>query len=236
MKKHILVLTTFLSIILISVNGCKSGNEQIQKVNNDLQNKINSQVNSKTKDFWDYFEKQSNRIYEFEKENDKQRLLDEIQSKIELVNSSLTYSIGPLKDGKREFIISADGIQSAFPAVKELVEDAVKDDRFRIIAFRPRTDLTEVRIGNITLKYDQVYFKWERGSKDKLDVSIYIKGYKEINNDIESAVFVLLDNSIGEYDVETKIGGIHINLYTNNSKDTLPFSQFRSTVDENIKK
>jgi hypothetical protein len=69
--------------------------------------------------FWDWFMANQNMIYEFEK--GQQRIFHELTLRLERVNKNLTFELSSIReDGKRDFIISTDGIKSAFPAVEML--------------------------------------------------------------------------------------------------------------------
>jgi hypothetical protein len=93
---------------------------------------------SKEQKFWKWFVKNETTILEFEK--DQEKVLDLISSKLTSYRDDVTYEISHVKNGKREFIISAYGIADAFPYVELLVKSTHELKLFSIIAFRPRID------------------------------------------------------------------------------------------------
>jgi len=77
----------------------------------------------KEKEFWNWFVANSEDYYDFKK--DQERLFNILLNKLSEVNPDLSFQFSiDLKDGKREFIISANGIRESFPSVFKLIEKA----------------------------------------------------------------------------------------------------------------
>ena len=72
---------------------------------------------SKEQTFWSWFQRNSDTLYHFER--DRQRIFDQLAAEMHRVNPELTFEFGSvLDDGAREFVISAGGVKTAFPAVE----------------------------------------------------------------------------------------------------------------------
>src|SRR4051812_44636605 len=69
-------------------------------------------------DFWAWFKKEDVKLFAFE--SNQEAVFNSLDAAIHRVNPDLTFEFGPVQDGRREFVISAGGIQSAFPAVESL--------------------------------------------------------------------------------------------------------------------
>ena len=138
-------------------------------------------------------------------------LFQKLNRQISKINEDLSFEFSAeLVEGKREFIISADGILSAFQDVINLVEQAPPLDGFKIIAFRQKgdiQDLPSIEFEDITLAPDHVFFTYRKNG-DTLDIVLYIQGYDADSDDWIPASFILLDLIVGEYDVATKLGSI----------------------------
>ncbi len=69
-------------------------------------------------------------------------------------------------------------------------------------------DSWKVTYANTTLSVDDVWFSYER-ENSLIHVDLYIRGHRP-DEDVEfgSAAYLLLDLALGEYVVETRIGGI----------------------------
>jgi hypothetical protein len=88
--------------------------------------------------FWDWFSKNSEDYY-YNLENKRDTLFDPLGKQLGKINGNLVFEFsGQKENGKREFIISADGIRDSFPDVIQLVDNAPPLEKWDIIAFRPR--------------------------------------------------------------------------------------------------
>lgn len=103
----------------------------------------NKKANDK---FWNWFKDNSDNYLNLEQDQDT--LLKNLRGALDKVNPDLVFEFSPiLDDGKREFIISADGMKSIFPIVKALVNGAPQLDKWHIIAFRqPREGYPKLAI------------------------------------------------------------------------------------------
>lgn len=157
--------------------------------------------------FWEWFEQNSSRLFAFEADRD--RLFDDLRKALGKVKPGLTFEFGPVKDGRREFIISADGIRDRFPAVQSLAAAAPALAQWTVIPFRPPKSL------DMIIEYDgqrvganDVWFKSEADG-DRIGLTLFVRGLTEENQQsLAGAAFLLLDNALGEFAVETRVGFI----------------------------
>lgn len=162
---------------------------------------------SREEAFWEWFK--SNAPLIKEADSGHEPILDELYSQLSKVQKGLTFELGPKEDERREFIVSADGIKDRFPAVQRLVAAAPVFSDWEIIAFRqPKGYDSTVQFGDVNLSPNDIWFSaYPDGSLTGL--SIYIRGLSNQNiQDLAGAAFVLLDSVLGEYALETRIGGI----------------------------
>ncbi len=180
---------------------------------------------SREEEFWTWFQKNEDSIFSFEE--DQERVFLQLRTAMKKVHSDLTFELSVVKDGKREFVISADGIRTAFPAVETLYDKAPALPRWTIVKFRQRHGATGIQMGDIKVMPEDIEFSLEDGAK--VGINSFIKGYNEANaRPFLQIAFILLDHAIGEYDMETKVGEIKVFPYEKNSTnpryniDTLP--------------
>jgi len=114
-------------------------------------------------------------------------------------------------EGQREFVISANGIKSAFSDVIELVKYSPDLDRWQIIPFRQRKDVSdlEIQLDDMILTPNDISFSYQK-EKGRINLALYVEDMDDEDEKMYHMVFLLLDNIIGEYDVEMKIGSIDI--------------------------
>jgi hypothetical protein len=155
--------------------------------------------------FWQWFEQNSSRLFAFE--TDRDHVFRELTAALHKVHEGLTFEFGPVQAGKREFIISADGIRDRFPAVQNLAATAPPMSQWTVIPFRPPKDISNV------IEYDghrvgpeDVWFRSE-ADDDRIGLTLYVRGLTEENKrSLCGATFILLDSALGEYAVETRVG------------------------------
>ncbi|WP_253679565.1 hypothetical protein [Treponema sp. OMZ 788] len=168
-------------------------------------------VKTREEKFWSWFCKKSQLIYNYEVSQEE--IFDELQIQLHKINPDLTFEISSVKNGKREFIISADGILDAFPAVEKLYSLKPELSEWTFIEFRPRRKIeNSIKIGDKELHPNDVRFMFINDEdKSKVGIVLFCNGYTENEYDIYSRIgFLFLDECLGEYDVEKFIGTIII--------------------------
>jgi hypothetical protein len=145
----------------------------------------------------------------FHFETDQERVFDQLTTELQKVDPQLTFEFGPPKT-PREFIISAAGIQSAFPAVISLTNAVPVLPKWQVIAFRPRrfpVSAIEFRDKRVDPR-DVQFTLLDNGTTAGL--YLYIPSFQDDDIDFKQIGYLLLDEALGEYDVETKLGLIQM--------------------------
>ncbi|QQS03524.1 MAG: hypothetical protein IPK50_14595 [Fibrobacterota bacterium] len=166
---------------------------------------------SKSEKFWAWFSSHQEELFDFEK--NQEEVFDQLSKELRKVDSNLTFEFGPKENGVREFVISADGILSSFPAVETLY--AAKPDlkRWQVLKFRPRREASlDLELGGIRItKSDLKFALTKSADPGKVGIAVFIRGYKEEDHPkYIQACFLVLDGLVGEYDMETKVGAIDL--------------------------
>ena len=161
------------------------------------------------KNFWKWFQQEEDKLFFYEA-NEKE-LLPQTLAELQKINKELVFEIGPDTEGQREFFISANGMKNAFSEVIELVKFAPDLDRWQIVPFRQRKDVSdlEIQLEDIILTPNDINFSFEK-EKGRINLSLYVENMDDEDEKMYHMVFLLLDNIVGEYDVEMKIGSIDI--------------------------
>lgn len=174
--------------------------------------------------FWHWFEQNEDMVFHFER--DQKHALDSIDAALTKVSSNLTFEIGPIKNGARDLVISADGIKSAFPSVEALVAAAPALSRWKLVAFRPRRKLVmDVSLAGKSVKPKDVEFCLLSNGQE-LGIYLFFRDYSEEDARTWGQIgYLLLDEAPGEYDVETKLGPIkffHASAHPDYERSPLP--------------
>lgn len=121
----------------------------------------------------------------------------------------LTFEFGPVKDGKREFVLSAGGIKAAFPAVEALYSKAPALPRWVWVKFRPRrVPINDLDYGGKKVRADDVRYLLAKDG-DKVGIVLFFDGYSDAEKTTYGQIgYLFLDEALGEYAVETQVGFI----------------------------
>ena len=191
---------------------------------------------SKEEKFWNWFCKNSAEIFDFEK--DQEAIFDKIQAELGKIDVNLTFEISSKKNSKRDFILSADGILSLFPVVEALFSAKPDLPEWNFIKFRPRRAIgNSIRLGNIELFPRDVRFLLvdeDDDENDKIGIVLFLRGFdgSALFNQIG---FLFLDECLGEFDVETKVGGISFKDFdSEHFEKSKPLEELASTFDRAI--
>src|SRR5262249_48884850 len=159
---------------------------------------------AKEQAFWKWFLGHEDDLMNFDR--DRETIFDGLAAQLQKVHPDLTFEFGPEEGGCREFVISAGGMKSAFPSVESLAAAAPKLNRWKVTAFRPRRPVGNViDLGEYQVDLEDVEYSLLRGNNE-LGLYLFIPGYSEGNSDVGQIGYLFLDEALGEYDVELKLG------------------------------
>ena len=162
-------------------------------------------------EFWAWFRNHEAELFDFDarREAERDELFDRLAVELRKVDPGLTFEFSP-PGSVREFVISAAGIKSVFPAVVRLADAAPILERWRITAFRPR----RMPINSIEINGKCIHAKHVRCSlldNGKIaGLRLLIPGFREDDVDLKQIGYLLLDEALGEFDVEMRLGLIEM--------------------------
>lgn len=159
------------------------------------------------KEFWKWFIQHEVELFSLDlnRKAEREQLFDELAGELQKVDPDIAFEFGP-NQPRREFVISAGGIKRAFPAVVSLVDVAPPLDRWQVIAFRPRrTQFNVVDFRGKRVDSKDVQFSLLDNGK-MAGINLFIPGFQEDDTDFKQIGYLLLDETLGEYDVEFKLG------------------------------
>jgi hypothetical protein len=158
--------------------------------------------------FWRWFRRSERRLLAFQPGDE--RTLDLLSDRLAAVHPDLTFEFGPHGAVPREFVLSAAGMKGAFPAVRALLAAAPPLPAWRLIAFRPRRyPISVVTIGGVTLDPDDIEVSLLHNGRI-VGLHIFVPGLLDGDTNFGQAIYLLLDEALGEETVETHVGPIEI--------------------------
>ncbi|MCX6143389.1 MAG: hypothetical protein NTZ35_09225 [Ignavibacteriales bacterium] len=172
--------------------------------------------------FWEWFQQNDDRLFDFERNQGP--LIEEIARELHRIHRSLSFEISSVQHGKRQIIISADGHRDAFPVVVKLGDAAPNLARWEVIKFRPhRSEPCIIGIGDMSFSSDAVQFTLEP-EEGKVGVTLYLGNEAHFDEQVIGHIgFLLLDYTLGEYDVETLVGSVQFVPQNTPSKEKKRF-------------
>ena len=181
-------------------------------------------------EFWNWFIQHERELFDFE--TNRENVFNKLAAALRKVDPHLTFEFGP-KDAKREFVISAGGIRQAFPAVSALADAAPTLERWRIMAFRPRrTAASTIEFRGKRVDPKGVQFSLlDNGTTPGL--YLFIPGFRDDDADLKQIGYLLVDEALGEYDVEARLGLIKMLApETSTAGDRYPLSDLSERFDQ----
>ncbi len=158
------------------------------------------------KEFWQWFQQHDSAL--FVVRTGSEPIVAELVARLHAVHPDLVFEFGPVTAGRRQFIISADGLRTAFPAVIALGDAAPEMERWHVVTFRPRRPPTRLELGGIVVNPEDVRVRLQMAG-DRIRLTVAIPGFSSTKDHrFEQIGYLLLDHALGEYTMETRIGGI----------------------------
>jgi len=128
-------------------------------------------------------------------------------------------------------VLTADGKKDRFPDVKRIAAAAPKIAKWSIVAFRQRDhELMPLTMNGRALDPKLVKFT-SKPNGAQLDIRVFIPDYTDGDEALGNLAFLALDHAVGEYDVETKLGGITLESLASAPPDAAPLAQLPAAVD-----
>ena len=163
-------------------------------------------------------------------------VLQELALELQKVDPGLVFELGA-GNGVLEVIISADGKRGLFPVVAKLVDAAPPLPGMKVVALRPRKAMDEfsMQVGDRTLSGKDLWFLASEDPKKKrrLALQVFVVGMTAAEDDaLEDAAFMMLEGTVGELALETKIGDVQFKPAPQKLVPPLkPLKELPATVD-----
>jgi hypothetical protein len=156
-------------------------------------------------EFWEWFRSNAPRFADGRAI--EHRAIGELAAKLGKIHKGLVFQLDTHSDSPT-LEVSADGIRELFPVVRKVVGSAPEVPGWNVVAFRqPARDPSELQLefNGVKIEPSDIAFVC-RSSGNRARVVIFAPTYEpEVPREMIGAVFILLDATLGEYAVETKV-------------------------------
>ena len=189
----------------------------------------------KEKKFWNWFEKNKQRLNEFIASEDKDySVYEELNGEIKKYNELLFAEI-TIEDETPVLIITPDGMKDGYEPTVKLTDNAPDVEGWKIIRFRQPSDSFNIKMGDKELSMED--FKVLREfDEEHVHLALCINGFVENDNQFITLGFLALDHLLGEFNVITRVGQIDFFGFDflTQEHDSISLLELRKEIEENL--
>jgi len=176
--------------------------------------------------FWAWF---SEHAAELRGTTDLRAVMERISTELERSYPGVFAEIGV--DGDQHvLVISADGDKKRFAGVQEVYAARPALAGWKIVAFRQRDPSFSIEMEGKSVDPKIAKFIGRPGV-GTLDIQVYLPAYQRDDVVMRKLGFIVLDHVLGEYDMETKIGGIEFAALDAAPASAKPLTELPAMVD-----
>lgn len=199
------------------------------------------------KSFWKWFHQNETQIQEAFFTNAKHdKVFKQLDNKLGYVSKRIGYLLSGKKSqsGTIKMTITAHGYRKLFPKVKALISNAPKLENWEFQAFiQPNTNLERLKQGmdnpyvfqDFELKTSELYFTPLEFNtyRKKMKIMVYMKNYKYHfdNNMIDEAVYIIIQDLIGEENYKKTIDLVQLAQLPENPKNLIHLYELQEYID-----
>lgn len=156
--------------------------------------------------FWQWFADHSDGLLAMDEPHEP--TMDALHHQLKRIHPDLVFEFD-VHSSPRVFIVSADGNSRLFSTVREIIKRAPQLPGWEFLAFRqPGSTDVVIEMRGIRLGPEDVSFVVVP-DHGRAGVTLYLRGLAEDDREaLSHAAFILLDNALGEFLVETAVGFI----------------------------
>ncbi|AWK04871.1 DUF695 domain-containing protein [Flavobacterium crocinum] len=185
-------------------------------------------------DFWNWFLKNEKEFFKTVQngENINKEFFDKLVPKLDEVHDGIYFLTGMFDDKTAELVFTPDGIIKNIYAIEELVHSAPQIEGWKFTALKYGTDKDDFSINYEGEKFSTNNLKFyptiHKNYPDEIDLTIVYNNYVEENkSQITNAVYIFLDNYLGELHSVTLIDNMKVLGSNDISEELIPIEKLK---------
>lgn len=185
-------------------------------------------------DFWNWFLKHEKEFFKTVQsgENIHKDFFDKLAPKLDEIHGGIYFLTGMFDDQTAELVLTPDGVIRNIYAIEELVNAAPKIEGWRFTALKPASDIKDVSINYEDFKINKDNLKFypniHEGYPDEIDLTIVYDDFEEEKRSVvTNAVYIFLDNCLGELHSVTLIDNMKIVGPEGISEELIPIEKLK---------
>ena len=170
---------------------------------------------TKEQQFWEWFKVNEAKFFflnQINDDNEKERILDDLIYHLHEYCDHLFFEVGGHPNEKQDLIITAEGDTDFFDQVEALVRQSPTLKYWNIVAFKPAIGFGTIEYNGIKLSPETMCFNpLNSKASKKIGLRVHIVNFNPIREkDFLQAVYLLLDNILGEKSTALDIGYVDV--------------------------
>ena len=183
-------------------------------------------------EFWDWFQENARFFHNAVKKGThiERDFFDILSPKLNELREGYWFLAGMEDESTAELVLTVDGIIKNIVFVEELIASAPKIEGWIFTALKPAINVNDVsiRMGNLEFTTDNLFF-YSNDSPlypDEIDITVVYETYDESNQEeVTNAVYVFIDNYLGELKAATAIDNMQIIGKNQAEKELIPIDK-----------
>lgn len=190
-------------------------------------------------EFWQWFEQHQQDFHrivdELNQDTIQADFFDKLSPELAKVHGGIFFLTGMLDPQTAELILTPDGVVANIVFVEELVAAAPEIPGWKFTALKPASDIQQTSIGMHGHEFSQktlsFYLKDHEEYPDETDLVVVHDQYNEAQKaEFLQAVYIFLDNYLGEYDSITKLDQVSLQFRQDAEKELMPIDRLKNIL------
>lgn len=190
-------------------------------------------------EFWQWFQQHQQHFHrvvdEMNQDTIQKDFFDQLSPELEKVHAGIFFLTGMFDQENAELILTPDGVISNIIFVEELVAAAPEIAGWKFTALKPASDIHQTSIAMHGHEFSQetlsFYLRDHDGYPDEIDLVVVHDQYNEEQKaEFLQAVYIFLDNYLGEYDSITKLDQVSVRCRQDAEKELMPMESLKNIL------
>ncbi|WP_151797560.1 DUF695 domain-containing protein [Acinetobacter bereziniae] len=190
-------------------------------------------------EFWQWFQQHQQHFHrivdEMNRDTIEQDFFDRLSPELAKVHAGIFFLTGMSDPETAELILTPDGVIANIIFVEELVAAAPEIGGWKFTALKPASDIHQTSIAMHGHEFSQdtlsFYLRDHAEYPDEIDLVVAHDQYnEEQKGEFLQAVYIFLDNYLGEYDAITKLDQVSVQSKQDAEKELMPIGNLKNIL------
>ncbi|ENV35165.1 DUF695 domain-containing protein [Acinetobacter gerneri] len=189
--------------------------------------------------FWIWFEQHQQKFHDIVRENNREKfsefLFNPLRKELDQVHQGIFYLAGMLDQDTAEIVFTPDGVVPNIVFIEELVAAAPEIAGWKFTALKPEMDINQLYLEMHGYDFNKenlsFYLNDDEAYPDEIDLVMVHDEYQaEMHNPFTEAVYIYLDNYLGEYNAIMHIDHVTVCSKQDAEKELMPIDKLKNIL------